>query len=429
MLLGALEAAVANTALPAIAASLHAAPAAAVWVLNAYQLAVVASLLPFAALGDRIGVRRVFLGGLLFFSVASLACALAPSLPWLVAGRALQGLGAGALMSVNIALIRLIYPPAQLGRGVGLNAMVVGLGFVSGPSLASLVLTVAPWPYLFGLNLPLGLLALACAWPTLPDSAPRPQGFDPRAALLTAAGFALLVLALGSAAQFAPWPRVLGPALAGLACLVLLLRLQRGHPAPMLPVDLFRRPLFALSALVSLASFTTQGLAFVGLPFFFERVLHRPAVETGFLMLPWALLVAVSAPLIGRVSERVPAGGLGGVGLLLLASGMGLLSLLAPGAPALDIVWRMALCGVGFGLFQAPNLNALMSAAPPERAGSASGVIAIARLLGQTSGAAGVALCFGLVGAAGPTWALRLGVATALLAALASVARLRVRAG
>lgn len=427
VLLGSLEAAIANVALPTLARELQATPAAAVWVINAYQLAVVATLLPFASLGDRIGVRRVFLGGLAFFTAASLVCALAPSLPVLVAGRVLQGLGAGALMSVNIALIRLIYPPAQLGRGVGLNAMVVGLGFVSGPTVASLVLAVAPWPWLFALNLPFGLLALASAWPTLPDNQTRSAGFDGLAAGLAAAGFASLVLALGSAAQFAPWPRSVLPLLAGLACLLLLLRRQRGHAAPMLPVDLFRRPLFALSAFVSSASFTTQGLAFVALPFYFERVLLRPAVETGFLMLPWALLTAFSAPLVGRWSERIAAGWLGGFGLLLLALGMAALAQLHPGAGAADIAWRMALCGAGFGLFQSPNLNALMSSAPPARAGSASGVIAIARLLGQATGAAGVALCFGLAGAAGPLWALRLGVATALLAALASFARLRVR--
>lgn len=425
VVLGSLEAAIANVALPTIARDLGAAPAASIWVLNAYQLAVVASLLPFAALGDRIGVRRVFLGGLAFFTAASLGCALAPSLAALVAARALQGIGAGALMSVNIALIRLIYPPAQLGRGVGLNAMVVGLGFVSGPSIASLVLTVAPWPWLFALNVPLGLLALAFAWPTLPDSPARSDGFDRVAALLTAAAFAGLVFALGSAAQFAPWPRVVLPLLAGLACLALLLRRQRGHAAPMLPVDLLRRPLFALSAFVSSASFATQGLAFVALPFFFQRVLQRPAVETGFLMLPWALVVAFSAPLVGRLSERVAAGGLGGVGLVLLSIGMLSLAMLQPGASALDIGWRMVLCGGGFALFQSPNMNAIMSSAPPQRAGGASGVIAIARLLGQTTGAAGVALCFGLAGAAGPTWALRLGAVTAALAALASLARLR----
>ncbi len=424
--LGSLEAAIANTALPTIAASLKAAPADSIWIINAYQLAVVATLLPFAALGDRVGVRRVFLGGLAFFTSASVLCVLAPTLPVLVAGRALQGIGAGALMSVNIALIRLIYPAARLGRGVGLNALVVGLGFVSGPTIASLVLAVAPWPWLFAFNVPFGLLALASAWTTLPDSPPRGPGFDAMAAGLTAAGFAALVFGLGSAAQRRPLALV-GLAL-GLAtlCVLLLLRRQRGHPAPMLPVDLLQRPLFALSAFTSMASFTTQGLAFVALPFFFQTVLHRPPVETGFLMLPWALVVAFSAPVAGRLSERIQAGWLGGFGLVTLSAGMVGLALLSPAATAADIAWRMALCGAGFGLFQSPNLNALMSSAPPERAGGASGVIAIARLLGQTSGAALVALCFGLAGAAGPTWALWLGAGTAAVAAVASFARLRV---
>lgn len=426
--LGSLEAAIANTGLPAIAAGLGTSPARAVWVINAYQLAVVASLLPFAALGDRLGVRRVFLGGLAFFTASSVGAALAPDLALLVTARVLQGIGAGALMSVNIALIRLLYPPQQLGRGVGLNAMVVGLGFVTGPTVASLVLAVAPWPWLFAFNIPFGLVALACAWPALPDSPPRSHGFDGVAAGGTALAFAAAVFALGSVAQRMPvaWSAAALVA-AGVAGLFVHRR-QRGHPAPMLPVDLMRRPLFALSALTSYASFITQGLAFVSLPFFFQQVLHRAAVETGFLMLPWALVVALSAPLAGRLSERHAAGLLGGLGLLLLAAGMALLSRLQPEATAADIAWRMALCGLGFGLFQSPNLNALMSAAPPERAGGASGVIAIARLLGQATGAAGVALTFGLAGAAGPTWALRLGVASALLAATASWARLAFRA-
>lgn len=425
--LGSLESSIANTALPTIARGLKASPAESIWIINAYQLAVVATLLPFAALGDRLGVRRVFLGGLMFFTAASILCVLAPSLPVLVAGRALQGIGSGALMSVNIALIRLIYPADRLGRGVGLNALVVGLGFVSGPTIASLLLSVAPWPWLFAFNVPFGLVALACAWGTLPDGARRAHGFDPVAAGFTAAGFATLVFALGSAAQRRPALWVMSALAVAVVCGAVVLRRQQGHPAPMLPVDLLKRPLFALSAFTSMASFTTQGLAFVGLPFYFQTVLHRPAVETGFLMLPWALVVAVSAPVAGRLSERVQAGWLGGFGLMTLSAGMVSLALLEPGAAAWDITWRMALCGVGFGLFQSPNMNALMSSAPPERAGGASGVIAIARLLGQTSGAALVALCFSLAGTAGPTWALRLGAGTAALAALASFARLRAR--
>ena len=137
-----LDASMTNTALPAIGASLQATPARSIWVINAYQLAVVAALLPFAALADRLGARRVHLGGLAVFTLASLASALAWSLPALVAARALQGLGAAATMSVNIALVRQIYPPQQLGRGVGLNALVVGVSFALGPTLASLLLAV-----------------------------------------------------------------------------------------------------------------------------------------------------------------------------------------------------------------------------------------------------------------------------------------------
>ncbi|MFN0184462.1 MAG: MFS transporter [Aquabacterium sp.] len=422
-----LESAIANTALPSIAAGLGTTPAASIWIINAYQLVVVATLLPFAALGDRLGVRRLFLGGLAFFICASVLCVLSTSLPMLVAGRALQGIGAGALMSVNLALVRLLYPPDHLGRGVGLNALVVGLGFVVGPTIASLILAVAPWPWLFAFNIPFGLLALACCWRALPDSPPRGQPFDPVAALLAATGFAALVLALCSAAQRQPATLVATAAALALASTALLLRRQRGQRAPMLPVDLLRRPLFALSAFTSCAAFITQGLAFIALPFFFQGALQRPPVETGFLLLPWAVMVALSAPLAGRLSERIPAGWLGGIGLLGLCAGMALLSGLTAQHSAADIAWRMALCGTGFALFQSPNLNALMSSAPPERAGSASAVIAIVRLLGQSSGAAGVALCFGLAGTDGPAWALRLGIGTAALAALASFARLRVR--
>jgi DHA2 family multidrug resistance protein-like MFS transporter len=425
--LATLDTAIANTALPAIAVDLRALPAASIWVINAYQLAVVATLLPFAALGDLLGPRKVYLGGLALFTVASLGCALAGTLPTLAAARALQGVGAGALMSVNIALIRLLYPAARLGRGVGLNALVVGVAFAVGPTVASLILAVAPWPWLFAINVPLGLLAFAFALPTLPHSERRGHGFDGVAAGLTAVSFAALILALGAAAQREPLPLVAVPLAIAVVFGLLLLRRQAGHPAPMLPVDLLRRPMFALSTITSVCSFAAQGLAFVSLPFYFEGVLHRNQIDTGFLMTPWPVVVALAAPIAGRLSDRHPPGLLGGVGLAILSAGMASLALLPADPSVLDIVLRMAICGAGFGFFQSPNLRALMAAAPPERSGGASGVIAIARLIGQTSGAALVALCFGLGGAHGPTWALALGAGFAAAAALASAARLRVR--
>ena len=425
--LGSLDTSIANTALPAIAADLNASPAASVWIINTYQLAIVASLLPLAALGDLLGPRRVFLAGLALFTAGSLACALATTLPSLSAARAFQGIGAAGVMSVNIALIRLIYPADRLGRGVGLNALVVGLGFTLGPAVASLVLSLADWPWLFAINVPLGLLALAFAWPALPLSAPRGHRFDALTAALTAVAFAALIFALSAAAQREAWPIILPAAGLALAAGLGLLKRQSGHPAPMLPVDLLRRPLFAMSAVTAMASFTAQGLAFVSLPFYFEAVLHRNPVETGFLMMSWAIVVALSAPIAGRLSDRYPPGLLGGVGLSILCVGMTSLALLPIDASALGIVLRMGLCGVGFGLFQSPNLNALMSSAPPERSGGASGVIAMARLLGQTSGAALVALCFGLASVHGAGWALGLGAGFAGLAAMASLSRLWLR--
>ncbi|MBS0445838.1 MAG: MFS transporter [Proteobacteria bacterium] len=425
--LATLDTAIANTALPAIAADLHAAPATSVWVINAYQLAMVATVLPLAAVGEIIGYRRVYLGGLILFTLASVACSAAPTLALLATARGLQGLGAAGIMGINGALLRAIYPPDRLGRGLGLNALVVGAGFAVGPGIASLILAFGPWPWLFGINLPLGVVALAFAWPSLPASERRSHVFDPVAALLNVVTFAALILALGSAAQREPAPLVLAAAVVAVVGGVLLLRRESGHPAPILPVDLFRRPAFALSSLTAVCSFSCQGLAFVSLPFYFEGVLHRNQVDTGFLMSPWPIVVAAVAPVAGRLSDRHAPGLLGGIGLAILAVGMASLALLPAQPGVADIAIRMSLCGLGFGFFQSPNLKALMSSAPPERAGGASGIIATSRLLGQATGAALTALCFSLAGVHGATDALWLGAMFATVAGVASSLRLWVR--
>lgn len=421
-----LDSTLVNTALPAIGRDLQASPAQTVWLVNAYQLAVVAGLLPFAALADRFGARRVHLAGLAAWMLAALASALAGSIPTLAAARAAQGLAAGAMMSVNIALVRTIMPADQLGRGMGLNALVVGTGFAAGPGIASLVLAVAPWPWLFGVTLPLALLSLLAAWPHLPRPQRRGAPVDPLAAALTALGFACLVGGISAAAQRQSLLLVAPLLATAVLALALLLKRQAGQAAPMLPVDLLKRPLFALSIATAVSAFCAQGLAFVGLPFYFETVLHRDAVQTGFLMAPWAIVVALAAPVAGPLSDRHPPALMGGIGLALLACGLVAMATVPADAGALRIVAGMALCGLGFGLFQSPNLRAIMSAAPPERNGSASGMVAMARLNGQALGAAGVALCFSLAGPQGPVWALWLGVGAAALGALASALRLRV---
>src|SRR5271165_5822606 len=216
--LAVLDGGIANVALPTIAREVNTSPANSIWVVNAYQLVVTISLLPVSSLGEIYGYKRIYQAGLMLFTVASLACALSSSLPTLIIARMLQGFGAAGIMSVNSALIRFIYPRRWLGRGVGLNATVASIASAVGPTVASAILAVAPWPWLFAVNVPLGVLSIALAWPTLPESARAAHPFDPLAALFTAGTLVLLILGIGEAAHGAPTGRVLMEWAASLAC-------------------------------------------------------------------------------------------------------------------------------------------------------------------------------------------------------------------
>jgi len=421
-----LDTVIANVALPAIAADLHVSPADVVWVVNVYQIALVATLLPLGALGEIVGHERIYLGGLLLFTLASVGCALAWSLPSLLVARTLQGLGASGMMSVNTALVRFVYPSRMQGRGFGHNAMVVATAFTLGPTVASAILAIGPWPWLFAVNLPFGILALVVGVKTLPALPRAKHAFDFLGAALAAACLALFIIAIGGAGHQATSGIVIGGLAAALLIGFVLMRRHADHPAPMLPVDLFRRPLFALSAATAICSFAVQGSSFVALPFYFEDILGRSQVETGFFMTPWPLVVAIMAPIGGRLSDRFSAGILGGLGLILLSLGMALLAMLPANPSVIDIVWRMMLCGFGFGFFQTPNMKTIMTSAPPHRSGSASGIVATARLVGQTTGAAAAALCFSLAGRDGATVALALGAGFAALGSVMSFLRLTV---
>jgi DHA2 family multidrug resistance protein-like MFS transporter len=421
-----LDTAIANTALPAMAMQLHATPADSVWIINIYQLATVATLLPFAALSEIFGYRRIFIFGIVLFTLASLACASAWSLPSLIVARLFQGIGASAIMSINTALLRLIYPSRMMGRGLGTNALVVAVSFAIGPTVASVILLFSSWPWLFAINVPLGVLAFFLARKTLPQTVRATHAFDPLAAIYNGCAFGLLILAIGEGAHLRDVRMVALEAAAAIGFFILLLRRPAGHSAPMFPVDLFRRPQFALSSATAALTFTVQGLAFVSLPFYFEAVLGRSVVETGFLLTPWAVMVAVMAPIAGRLSDRYPVGILAGIGTGVLAAGLLLLVTMSHQPSTFAICWRMALCGIGFGFYQAPNLRAILSSAPPERSGGASGIVATSRLTGQASGTALVALCFTLFQQHGGAVALVLGIIFSIVACITSLMRMLV---
>ena len=419
-----LDSAIANVALPTIAGDLHASPADSIWVVNAYQLAITISLLPCASLGDIYGYRRVYQIGLTIFTLASLGCALSDSLATLTAARVVQGFGAAGIMSVNGALVRFIYPRRLLGRGIGVNALVVAVSSAIGPTIASGILLVAAWPWLFAVNVPIGIAAFAIAVRALPANRRGAHRFDVTSAALNALTFGLLIVAVGGLGHGERGGLVALELVAGIAAGVVLVRRQLSLASPLLPVDLLRIPIFGLSVATSICSFAAAALAFVSLPFYFQDVLGHSQVATGLLMTPWPLMVAVTAPISGRLADRVSAGVLGGVGLAALALGLTLLAILPASPSGLDVGWRMAICGLGFGLFQTPNNRAMIGAAPRERSGGASGMLSTARLLGQTFGAAVVALIFGLAPRTGTT--LCLVVAAVCAGAAAAVSCLRI---
>ncbi|MGI4953136.1 MAG: MFS transporter [Janthinobacterium lividum] len=430
VVLAGLDSAIANIALPTIARDLAATDAATIWVVNSYQLAVTICLLPAATLGESWGLKRVYGFGLALFTVASLACALSPTLPVLVASRLLQGVGGACMAALGGALVRAIYPRAQLGRGFAAIALAVALSAALGPTLAALILSVAHWPWLFLVNVPVGLVAVPLFLKVAPVSPGRPRRFDWAGALLNAAAFGLVVTGVDGLGGEAPG--LAGAELAaGLVMGVLLVwqqsRQEARQQAPMLPLDLLRIRLFALSMGTSVCSYAAQILAYVSLPFLFQVVMHRSAVATGLLVTPWPLLVAVAAPLAGRLSGRYPAAVLGSIGLAVLACGLMLLATM-PAVPSdWGVAWRMAICGVGFGFYQTPNNITLMTAGPASRSGAASGMVAVARTVGWSLGSAIVALIFGLRGGAGAGTCLYVAAGFAALGAVVSVSRTGAR--
>jgi MFS transporter, DHA2 family, multidrug resistance protein len=420
-----LDGAIANVALPTIARELGASPGMSVWIINAYQLTITILLLPLAALGDRIGYKCIYIPGLAIFTLGSLGCALGGTLPLLIAARVFQGIGAACIMSMNAALVRATYPAKMLGRGIGYNAMVLSMSAAAGPTLAALILTVASWPWLFLINLPIGVAALIVGRRSLPDPHGHGQPFDWISALLSAVMMGGIVF---GAEDFAREGNslALGLVAIGLISGAVLVRRERADPRPLIPLDLLRIPIFSLSIAASVVSFGAQMLAYVALPFLFQSVLGRSVVATGLLMTPWPIAVGIAAPFAGRLADRVNAGLLGSIGLAIFAGGLFLLSRLGASPDNFQIAWRMAVCGLGFGLFQSPNNRLIVSAAPKPRSGAAGGMLATARLLGQTAGAVAVGAAFHLSGVGiAPRLLLAASIA-ALIAAGLSLSRLRV---
>ena len=428
LFLSVLDGSICNVALPSIAKELHVSSSDSIWIVNSFQLIIMMTLLPFSSMGERWGYKQVYLRGVVVFTIGSLLCALSHNLPLLVASRVFQGFGASMIMSVNTSLIKLIYPKRRLGEGVGLNATVVAIASVTGPTLAAAILSMASWPWLFAINVPVGIATFILGRKYLPDNVVRRLGhrFNWKEALLNAVTFGLFIGCVEAYSHDVPVRWVLCGVVLLAVVATIYVRMQLGERYPMLPFDLLKIPIFSMSVMTSILSFTAQMMSLIAMPFLLVNTFHYDAVGTGLLMTSWPLVIVFVAPLAGILIGKIHPGILGGVGLIIMSIGCFSLSFVPTDTNHFGLVWRLMLCGMGFGFFQSPNNHMLLTSAPPQRTGSASGMLATARLTGQTIGAALVALLFHIYGDTAPHDAMLLAGILTLCGALSSALRLRV---
>lgn len=397
-----LDVTVVNVALPVMASKFGITSSSAVWIITIYQLIITMLLLPLSSFGDRYSYRKCFLFGVAIFTVASALCALSQSFSMILVSRTLQGIGAASVMGVNIALTRLIYPREVLGRGLALNAMVIAIATAAGPTIAGGILSIASWHWLFLINVPFGIIAFIIGKRLLPNNPEKEISgkYDFISAIENVIVFGLIFFATGNFARKGDvWINTI-LLITGVMLGVFYIRRQLHRESPMLPVDLFRIRLYSLSISTSVCSFIAQNVAMIALPFLFLNTYGFSEITTGLLMTPWPLATMIVSPFAARFVERHNPGVTAAVGMGLYACGV-LLLLLAPASVSQwDIAWRMAICGLGFGLFQTPNNIVMVLATPVKRTGGAGGMQSTARLVGQTLGATIVTIIFAMTSGA-----------------------------
>ena len=429
-----LDTTIVNVALPSVQSGLGAGPSQLEWVVSGYMLALGLTLIPAGRIGDRIGHHRMYVAGLTLFTLASLACGLAQNPGQLIAGRVVQGLGAGTFFPAIAALIQLLYAGPARGRAFGALGAVIGLSTALGPLAGGLLIQAAGvehgWRWVFLVNVPIGLVAVPLAAALLPRDATHRdrQRVDPVCVALLSAGLIALLVPLIEG-QRQGWPAWTYGCLA-LSVLLLvalgwwLVRLERRGGDPLIPPQLVRDRAFAAGTVLALVYFAGFTSVFFTLSILWQVGLGHSALSAGLVTLPFPAGSLITAALSDRFSARL------GRTVLMIGCAMvaaGLLALLlvleatGPDPAGWQIALPLAVAGLGNGLFIAPNIDFVLSAVPPREAGAASGVLNTGQRIGSAIGIAAIgAILFGTLQVAGPQDVARAFVHSAELATLAS---------
>ncbi len=413
-----IDASIANVALPTIGRELHASPASTVWVASAYLLAITAALFGLSGLGQSRGATRVWGAGVAAFTLGSLLCALSGTFALLIFARVLQGCGAAAIMSLSPALVRDIYPRSQLGHAFGMNAMFTNIAAGAGPTVGGMLLAVLPWQWLFALNLPIAAIIVVLARNTLPNVPGTGARLDGPSIVTSAIGFSMLIYGFDAFARHEA-PAVIAAELAvGGLTFAWFARRQFRLPEPMIALDLFRLPRFAVAAQASFTSWSAWSIGLITLPFFLQLDLGYSPLVSGLLMTSWPIANAAVAPLSGRFADRYAVGLMATVGLIIFTFALALYALAVIHPSIALLIVAGVVSGIGFGIFQTPNNREIMGSGPPEKGGSVSAIFASMRVAGQTFGASLAAIVFAWFA---PAAALHVAPQTMHTAALAAL--------
>ncbi|MGQ5629862.1 MFS transporter [Enterobacter cloacae] len=388
-LMGVFDGTMINIALPSMASAMQVPANVAVWFANGYLLSAAMTLAIFAALAARVGYRPVFLAGLATFTLTSLGCALATTPEMLIGMRILQGIGGAATLSIAPAILRSVFPGRLLGRILGLHALLIAASTAIAPVLGGTILDVLSWQWLFAINIIPGTVALLLARKALPRATASDRSpFDVPGALLSVILLGSMIMAANSVENRAHAISTVCWAFVATVSLIAFVWHIRRARSPILPPVIFSNGRFTLAALTSLASFVSQGITFIALPFLFQSVYGYSPAISALLFTPWPIGTVLIAPHAGRWADTISAPLISTLGLMIFVVGLILLATLPASPSAWDICLRSLVCGIGFGCFQSPNNREMLSNVAREYASYASGVLSIVRTFGQCLGAA-----------------------------------------
>ncbi len=379
-----------NVALPTLVRELQTDFATVQWVVLAYLLALATLMLSLGRLGDIIGKKPIYVAGFIIFTAGSVLCALTPSIYWLIVFRVVQAVGGAMLLALSMAIVTEAFPAQERGRALGLNGTFVSVGIVAGPTLGGLLLSVTTWHWIFLVNLPIGIVGTILAIRYVPASkSSGQQQFDygGAGALFISLLGLLLGLTVGQQRGFGD-TAVLILFAAFFLFLILFVIIENRAAQPMIDLRLFGNKLFSINLITGFVTFVAIAGTVILMPFYLENILGFATSQVGLLMAVVPLFLGVVAPLSGSLSDRFGTRPITVMGLVMLVLGYWAMSTLNQQTTGLGYVLRLLPVGMGMGMFQSPNNSAVMGSVPRQRLGIASGLLAISRTLGQTTGIA-----------------------------------------